>query len=776
MRGTLAKRLTYRIMAVVLVMIAVITSIVYFTVREYMLQEAQERYEGILQRDHEEFRRRLSDVMVAANNHLHTFELYVDTPDSIIPQQKRVLQVNSSVLTCGLVYAPGYFPGRARCLEIYASHDSAGVVHTGVKEDEYNVVMEKEWFKKGLSRDSSDWSEVYFEYDLIPGISGRRQVTTYFVPVHNKQGKVAALLGCDLSLEYLRSMLMDDMEEMNAKFETGSRRHSYSFVIDHKGTYIIHPDEKRMLNSNIHEVARFINTYSDDNLVDRIMRKEKGSEMVEIEGVPSWIYYRKVKHMDWVIGIVVPKEVISSKGRMLNSIILAVMFLGILAIYFICRKMILDAIRPLHSFALSADEVAKGNFTSALPDVKSSDELKMLHDSFEVMQASLSLYVDKVRRTSAEKAAIDNEMSNARDIQMTMVPSRFPPFPERDDIDIFGMMEPAKSVGGDLFDYLLRDNHLFFCIGDVSGKGMPAALLMAVMKTMFRGEARRNDKAETIVNSMNRNLCAENTEGYFVTMFIGILDLATGHLDYCNAGHEAPLVSGQPLPIKRNKPVGVLSDWNFEGQEVQLQPGDTLFLYTDGLSEARNQTGKRLGRAYVVQLVNQQHYDTAKQLVELMAQEVHRYAADTEQSDDITLLAITWDSHAPCPLILQATMDEIDRLKPFVTDAASQAGIDAKETKRLRAAVEEAVANIINYGQATTITLKAEKTAGQLIITIDDDGLPFDPTQESPTDLSVPTDQRPPGGMGILMIQRMTDRQTYQRVDERNILTLFKNI
>jgi sigma-B regulation protein RsbU (phosphoserine phosphatase) len=210
-------------------------------------------------------------------------------------------------------------------------------------------------------------------------------------------------------------------------------------------------------------------------------RGESGSAMVEIDGVPSWIYYRTVKHMDWMIAIVVPQEVIAHKGRMLNTTILIVVILGLVAIYFICRQMIRNTTRPLHLFARSAEEVAKGNFSSALPDVKSHDEVRMLHDSFKAMQTSLSIYVDEVKRTTAEKAAIKNELSNAR----ALVPNKFPPYSERGDIDTYGMMEPAKSVGGDLFDYWLHDDRLFFCIGDVSGKGMPAALLMAVIRARW---------------------------------------------------------------------------------------------------------------------------------------------------------------------------------------------------------------------------------------------------------------------------------------------------
>ena len=762
-------------MAVVLVMIAVITSIVYNYVKNYMVNEAQERYARVLQRDHEEFRRRLSDVMVAVRNNLDGVEGEANNPEKVMNHLERILQVNPSIIGCGLLYQPGHCPDKKRCLELIATRDSTGVPHRTAIENDHNVYLDRVWFDECLKKDTALWSEVYFEQDVIPGVTGRRQLSTYCHSVRDKQGKIIAVFCADLPLEFLRYEIMDDLQEVIKKHEKGYEHHSYNFVIDRDGNYIIHPDEKRILNANFFEESKRSENQVDDNMVARMKKGEQGSAMVEIDGIPSFLYFRTVKHMDWMIGIVVPQEVISHKGRMLNTIILMVVLAGLLAIYFISRQVIRNAIRPLHSLALSAEEVAKGNFSSALPDVKSIDEVSMLRDSFETMQTSLADYVDEIKRTTAEQTAIKNEMTNARAIQMALVPNQFPPFPERDDIDIYGMMEPAKSVGGDLFDFLVRDNRLFFCIGDVSGKGMPAALLMAVMRTMFRSEARRSDKAAAIINSMNHTLCEGNTENYFVTMFLGILDLATGHMDYCNAGHEDPFLANQPLPIKRNKPVGVLSDWNFEGQETDMQPGDTLFLYTDGLSEARNQAGKLLGRAHVAELVGQLSYQTAQQLVQQMGDEVYRYAADTEQSDDITLLAIKWRGTAS-QLSISPAIDEIDRLKPFVTDAASLAGIDARETKRLRAAVEEAVANVINYSEATAITLKADKANQQLVIIIEDDGQPFDPTQDSATDLSIPPDQRPPGGMGIHMMQRMTDGLSYQRLDGHNILKLFKNI
>jgi anti-sigma regulatory factor (Ser/Thr protein kinase) len=495
---------------------------------------------------------------------------------------------------------------------------------------------------------------------------------------------------------------MDDIEEINSQYEKGRKHQSYFFIIDREGAYIIHPNKELMLTPF-------------DEKVGKEMLAHRGTCVMEIDGVKSRLYYRSFRYVDWTMVIVAPLDVIMANAKVLNIIILAVMIIGLLAIYLFCRR-----------------------------------QIKEIADPF-----------------AAQKAAVDRELTIAHNIQMALLPK---PFPDHSDVDLYASQTPARDVGGDLYDYFVHDGRLVFCIGDVSGKGVPAALLMAVMRSMFRSEARRACSAAEIVGTMNRNLSEEYAGGDFVTMFVGILDLASGHLDYCNAGHEAPLVSGQLLDVKRNLPVGALSDWAYEGQQTQLKPGDMLFLYTDGLSEAMNNKGELLGRQRVQQLASEHSQDTAQQLVELMEAEVHRHAGDAEQNDDITLLAIRWQ---PDQITMAASMDDIACIAPFIANVGQQAGMEVRESKRLRLAVEEAVANIINHGQATTIKLQA-KTYDQLVLTIDDDGQPFDPTADSSTDFSVPADERPPGGLGIMFLHEMTDGLEYQRIDGHNVLRIIK--
>ena len=204
-----------------------------------------------------------------------------------------------------------------------------------------------------------------------------------------------------------------------------------------------------------------------------------------------------------------------------------------------------------------------------------------------------------LREATAEKERIGSELRIARDIQQSMVPKTFPPYPERKDIDIFALLEPAKEVGGDLYDFNIRDGKLFFCIGDVSGKGVPASLVMAVTRSLFHIVSDHEDQPEIIVTDINESLSEMTDSDMFVTLFVGVLDLSTGMLRYCNAGHEEPLLLGKGvgvLPSNSNIPVGVMSGWNYIGHETLVYPGTTIFMYTDGLTEAENATHAQFGR------------------------------------------------------------------------------------------------------------------------------------------------------------------------------------
>jgi serine phosphatase RsbU (regulator of sigma subunit) len=244
---------------------------------------------------------------------------------------------------------------------------------------------------------------------------------------------------------------------------------------------------------------------------------------------------------------------------------------------------------------------------------------------------------DQLEETTTAKERIESELRIARDIQMSMVPHTFP---ERNDLDLYGLMTPAKEVGGDLYDFEIIDNQLYFCLGDVSGKGVPASLFMAQAIRLFRAMAKERRKPSDIANRLNNELSENNDKGMFVTMFIGEADLTTGHLYYCNAGHNPPLLDGEFIDVESNAPIGLWPELEFEGEELDCISGKLLFIYTDGLNEAENLAQEQYGEDKLQQMQQQMKSHTAKQVVEAFSQSVESHRNGAAPSDDLTMLAI----------------------------------------------------------------------------------------------------------------------------------------
>ena len=263
-----------------------------------------------------------------------------------------------------------------------------------------------------------------------------------------------------------------------------------------------------------------------------------------------------------------------------------------------------------------------------------------------------------LNKTLLKQTRIDSELRIARDIQLKMLPMTYPPFPNRSDLDIYGSLVPAREVGGDMYDFFIRDEKLFFCIGDVSGKGVPAAMLMASTHSMFRAFSSHGNDPAQIMYRINESACQGNNSNMFVTIFIGVLNLQTGQLCYCNAGHDRPIVINSNgismLDAKPHLPVGIFDDMHYETEESVLTPNSMMFLYTVGLTEAMAPLPATDHNAETVRhnlfgiervMSNLQHHEaqiSAKQLLDSINMAVNNFVGDAEQSDDLTMLAIRY--------------------------------------------------------------------------------------------------------------------------------------
>lgn len=397
-------------------------------------------------------------------------------------------------------------------------------------------------------------------------------------------------------------------------------------------------------------------------------------------------------------------------------------------------------------------------------------------------------HLESLREVNAEKERTLSELRVASKIQQSMLPEDH--LSQR-EVNIYGSLHPAMEVGGDLFDYFIRDGKLFFCIGDVSGKGAPAAMMMAVIHTMFRDFSAHENNPAHIMKSINIGSCRNNKTNMFTTLFLGVLDLPTGNLRYCNAGHEIPFVIDDgrmtPLPTVANLPVGVFEDSEYQLQETKLEPESTLFMYTDGVTEAKNAMKELFGMQRVENVLMQCTQDnmSPQQILETFNEKVHHFVKDYHQSDDITMLAIRYlaqnfDSKLTETLTLKNNVKEVAKLSAFIKQVTEQLQIEKKLASQLRLAVEEAVVNVIDYAYPAEkegdIEVRVMSDDNIIKFVIIDSGGAFDPTAKEKADITLSAEDRQIGGLGLLLVRELMDSINYERENGKNILTLMKKV
>ena len=388
----------------------------------------------------------------------------------------------------------------------------------------------------------------------------------------------------------------------------------------------------------------------------------------------------------------------------------------------------------------------------------------------------------KLREATAEQARIGAELSVAGKIQQDMIPDTFPPF-------IYGSLEPALEVGGDLFDFYIRDGKLLFCMGDVSGKGVPAAMLMSMVHSLFRVVSMRYDDMSKVLFILNDQICRRNYSSMFVTFQAGCLDLYTGELRIANAGHDKPFLlnasGASMIPLNSNLPLGVFPDMQFPEQTFSLSPGSGLFLYTDGLTEAKNVQRKEFGRERVERTLKtciSSPDSTPRSIVETLSRAAHRFAGDAPQSDDLAMLLFKFDPE-DClrdSITLSTNKEDVTLLGNFIKGFCEKLQLDLRTLSEIRLAVEESVVNVMNYAypydETGTVTINVDSNRREIRFTIIDSGVPFDPTAVMAADTTLDAQNRPIGGLGVHLTRKLMNSVSYSRRDNKNVFTLTKSI
>ena len=640
-------RLTRAVVFTVLVTMTIIAVLVFLVAASGMLVFSKAHYSDILEKAKGNLALTMSKVEISTDNIIDELCWHLATPELVLSTMEYELKANRrQIHGCGFGFVPDFYPQEGRWFEPYALNEGDKITMKVIGSEDHDY-FDDEWYTKGLESPEGAWSTPYLDKE-----GGERVLCTFSRPVIMEPGKeIAGVFGADLSLEGLSSLIAESMRNENERSlflkstSDDPELLIHCFIIGPKGDFIVHPDRTRVLKTNFYDYASGKDADRYRKLGDAMTAGESGEESVWINGIKADVYFAPLLHSGWSMGIVVPVKRLLMPGILYGTIIIVLILLGVFLVFITCHRSIKKASTPLIKLAESAQEIATGRFDSKLPTIKSKDEIRLLRDSFDHMQTSLARYVEELKETTAQNASIESELGVARNIQMSMLPITWPPFPDRNDLDIFGSVAPARAVGGDLFDFRIRDEKLYFCIGDVSGKGIPAALVMTVISSMFRTLSASEDSPLRILTAINDSISAQNENMMFVTLFVGTLDLSTGLLQYSNAGHNAPFVitGGKPrmMSVDANIPVGVMADWPYSLQEMELSPGTILFLYTDGLTEAARSDGELFQEERVLEHLSTLGQNiSATNLIEGMTSAVERFVGDAEQSDDLTMLVI----------------------------------------------------------------------------------------------------------------------------------------
>ena len=604
--------------------------------RETVRQEAVNRATQILDNTVLRVDAILDNVEMATNNMDWVVKNHLDMPDSMYAYSSRILQNESHLYGCSVAFEPYFFKSKGEFFLAYAYNGEEGVKVLQEGNDEYQYFC-MDWYLLPKLHDKPCWTEPYINLD-IDASHTKEMIISYGIPVKDAQDNFVGVISAGLSLSWLSQAIS----------AVKPYPHSYSIMTGRGGTYLVHPDSTKLFYQTIFTATLLHPDSAVTDLGLAMQAGKEGMKQMEIDGEDCYVFYKPLETTGWSVAIVCPESDIFSGFRRLRTAVLSIVLVGMILMLFFFRNIVRNALDPLDGLAKEAATIASGRFDRVLPLTDRLDEIGQLNNSFSNMQQSLVTYIEQLKHTTAQKASIESELKVASSIQRSMLPKIFPPYPEREDIDIYGQLTSAKVVGGDLFDFYIRDEKLFFCIGDVSGKGVPASLLMTVTRSQFRTVSAHLDHPDQIVTEMNKMMADGNDSHMFVTLFLGVLDLQTGLLEYCNAGHSRPLVIGTDvsvLPAKSNLPVGILNNRQYTMQELQMSHQMTIFLYTDGLTEAENPKQKMFGGERMKESVSTVMDAAAlhpQALVERLADEVHAFVENAPQSDDMTMLAIQW--------------------------------------------------------------------------------------------------------------------------------------
>jgi sigma-B regulation protein RsbU (phosphoserine phosphatase) len=550
---------------------------------------------------------------------------------------RTTVENNPGIYGSTVAFEPYAFSRASRLYAPYYYREKGKIAISRLEKSyQYVPYLNWDWYQIPKELGKLEWSEPYFDEG-----AGNIPMTTCSAPFYGKSGGARQLKGvvsADISLDSLTALIS------SVKIlKTG-----YAALLSRNGMLLAHPLKGVVMNESFFSIAEERNDPALRELGRKMIRGESGFILYKsLVGVRSWMYYAPIRSTGWTLAVVFPETELLAHVTRLSMIMAAMGMSGVLLLTAAVVSIARSITRPLRSLAAATHVMSSGNFDVELPAVRSNDEVGMLTQDFQRMKESLKEYINNLTETTAAKERIQSELKVATDIQASLLPRLFPPFPDRPEFDIFASMDPAKEVGGDFYDFFfIDDNNLCFLIADVAGKGVPAALYMMVAKTLLKSEGQRLGEPGQILSHVNNVLAKDNESCMFATVFCAILDTISGELCFANAGHNPPVIMDSDgtryLNLRPGFVLGPVEGTRYVTERLIMKPGDTLFLYTDGVTEATNLADELYGEQQLLAALQSGPTEEPADMVHNIRRAVTQHANGAPQSDDVTMVAITY--------------------------------------------------------------------------------------------------------------------------------------
>ncbi|MBQ9249832.1 MAG: SpoIIE family protein phosphatase [Oscillospiraceae bacterium] len=673
-----------------------------------------------------------------------------------------------------------------------------------VSEDGQPITFEtrqRPWYKQAA--EAGDLIFTGVELDAFTDIPG----LVCAAPVY-RGGELVAVVGADIFLTSISDYVQDTASEGG-----------FLCVINEDGQVLFSPQQAGVFKAELSDRGADLRATGNEELADfvRLSLSERTPlTLLEIDGTEYYLTGAPMETLGWAVISVVEKEVTNRPAAMMlsqyekindgalssyeagakqSAKTILVLTIGILVLA-ILGALILGTriVRPLERLTRAINAQGNGGSAFTMDDgFRTGDEIEVLAESFAELNRKAQEYIEEIITVTAEKKRIGTELALAQRIQADMLPNIFPPFPDRSDFDVYASMDPAKEVGGDFYDFFLIDEtHLGLVMADVSGKGVPAALFMMISKILVQNYAMTGFGPAQVLQAVNDQICANNHEEMFVTVWFGILDTETGKITVANAGHEYPVLmhAGGQFELLKDRHgfvIGGMEGVRYREYELALTPGSKLFLYTDGVPEATDADNNMFGTDRMLAAMNADPSAPPDLVLRHVREAVDAFVKDAEQFDDLTMLCLEYKggsermNKAYRELTLPAEVEKLPEALSFVEALLEEAGCSMKAQMQISVAVEEIFVNIASYAYApdsgdATIRVEFPEGSGTVKLTFIDSGTPFDPLEREDPDISLSSEERDIGGLGIYMIKKTMDELRYEYADGQNRLTLIKKI